>query len=49
MTGWIVIAVFYVIGVGFFHWLGGVASAADAIAEWGRSTAEKRRRPLSSS
>ena len=49
MIGWIVIGVLYVIGVGFFHWLGGIASAGDAISEWGRrSTAERRRRSLSS-
>ena len=33
---------------GFFHWLGGIAAASDAIASWGRSTAEKRRRSLPS-
>ena len=49
MVGWIVIAVAYAVGVGFLHWLGGIASAGDAIAEWGRTTAEKRRRTLSSS
>ena len=49
MIGWIVIGVLYVIGVGFFHWLGGIASAGDAIAEWGRSTADRRGRGMSSS
>ena len=44
MTGWIVTGVLYALGMGFFHWLGGIASASDAIARWGRSTAEKRRR-----
>jgi hypothetical protein len=44
MTEWIVIGVLYVAGIGFFQWLGGIASASDAIARWGRSTAEKRRR-----
>ncbi len=47
MLGWIVIGVLYVLGIGFFRWLGGIASASDAIANWGRSTAERRRRSLS--
>jgi hypothetical protein len=46
MAGWIVTGVLYVFAVGFFRWLGGVASASDAIAQWGRATAEKRRRSL---
>jgi hypothetical protein len=48
MVSWIVIGVLYVFGIGFFHWLGGIAAASDAIASWGRSTAEKRRRSLPS-
>ena len=44
MTGWIVTGVLYVLGIGIFRWLGGVAAAGDAIARWGRATAEKRRR-----
>jgi hypothetical protein len=47
VTGWIVTGVLYVVGIGFFRWLGGVAAAGDAIARWGRATAEKRRRRLS--
>jgi hypothetical protein len=43
MGEWIVIGVLYVAGIGFFHWIGGIASASDAIARWGRSTVEKRR------
>jgi hypothetical protein len=46
MTGWIVTGVLYVFGIGIFRWLGGVASACDAISRWGRATAEKRRRAL---
>jgi hypothetical protein len=49
MVGLIVIAVLYVINLAFFRWLGGISSAGDTIAEWRRSTAEKRRRALSSS
>jgi hypothetical protein len=48
MVSWIVIGVLYVLGIGFFQWLGGISAASDAIASWGRSTAEKRRRSLPS-
>ena len=43
MWGWIWVIVLYVLGIGFFRWLGGVGAAADAIASWGRATAERRR------
>ncbi len=49
MTSLIVIAVLYVANVLFFRWIGGVGSAADALAQWGRASAEKRRRRLASS
>ncbi|HKI91837.1 MAG TPA: hypothetical protein VJ986_06020 [Gaiellaceae bacterium] len=39
---WILIGVLYVLGMGFFRWLGGVAAAADAISRWGRSTARRQ-------
>jgi hypothetical protein len=48
MVSWIVIGVLYVLGMGFFRWLGGIGAASDAIASWGRSTAEKRRHSLPS-
>jgi hypothetical protein len=44
---WIVTGVLYVLGIGFFRWLGGIGAAADAFERWGRATAERRRRPLS--
>jgi hypothetical protein len=44
MLSWLGIGALYVLGIGFFHWLGGVAAASDAIASWGRETAERRRR-----
>ena len=44
MWSWIGIAALYVLGIGLFRWLGGVAAAGDAIASWGRATAERRRR-----
>jgi hypothetical protein len=43
MWSWLLIGALYVLGIGFFRWLGGVASAGDAIARWGRSTAERKR------
>jgi hypothetical protein len=47
MWAWILIAALYVLGIGFFRWLGGIGAAADAIQRWGQTTAE-RRRPTSS-
>jgi len=44
----ILIAVLYLANFLFFRWIGGVGSASDALAQWGRSTAEKRRRRLQS-
>jgi len=34
----------YVLSIGLFRWLGGVASAAEAIQRWGHAAAERRRR-----
>jgi hypothetical protein len=48
MLSWIVIGVLYVLGIGLFRWLGGIGAAADAISQWGRATAA-RRRPAQSS
>ncbi len=48
MWGWIGIAALYVLGMGCFHWLGGISAAANAIQRWGHATAE-RRRTISSS
>jgi hypothetical protein len=47
MLGWVWIVVLYVLGMGFFRWLGGIGAAADAISTWGRATAERRRRQAS--
>ena len=49
MTSVIVIAVLWVGNVVLLRWLGGVGSAGDALARWGKATAEKRRRRLASS
>ena len=40
---WIGIALLYLLGMGSFMWLGGIASAADALSRWGRASAERRR------
>jgi hypothetical protein len=49
MWGWIWIVVLYVVGMGFFRWLGGLGAAANAIQQWGHATGERRRRTSSSS
>lgn len=43
MLSWIWIAALYVVAFGLFGWLGGISAAGDAIARWGRETAERRR------
>ena len=42
MWDWVVIAVLYVLGIGFFRWLGGIGAAADAIQRWGHSVGRRR-------
>ena len=49
MLSWIWIPVLYVLAFGMLGWLGGIASAGDAITRWGRETAERRRRVVSAS
>jgi hypothetical protein len=46
---WIWIGALYVLGMGFFRWLGGIGAAATAIQRWGHASAEKRRRTVSAS
>jgi hypothetical protein len=48
MWGWIWIGGLYVLGMGFFYWLGGIASAADAIKRWGHASGARRQRASSS-
>jgi hypothetical protein len=47
MWGWIWIATLYVLGIGFFRWLGGIGAAATALERWGHATAQRRRRTSS--
>jgi hypothetical protein len=46
MWDWIVIGVLYAVGIGFFHLLGGLNSAAEAFQRWGHASAMKRRHRL---
>jgi len=38
----LIAAVYLLVALGF-RWLGGIAAAGDAIAEWGRRSSERRR------
>lgn len=50
MWQWIVIVVLYALGMGFFHLLGGLGAAAEAIERWGRaSSAGRQKQPSTSS
>jgi len=49
MLAWLWVVVLYVFGIGFFHWLGGIGAAADAIERWGHAYADQRRRTHSPS
>jgi len=49
MLSWIWIPVLYVLGFSLFGWLGGIPAAGDAIARWGRETADRRRCAVSPS
>jgi hypothetical protein len=44
MWDWIVILVLYALGMGFFHLLGGLGAAADALQQWGRAMSDSRSR-----
>lgn len=46
---WIAIVLLYLLGMGLLGWLGGISSAGDAFANWGRAAAERRRSAASSS
>lgn len=43
MLSWIWVPALYVLAFALFTWLGGIPAAGDAIARWGRETAERRR------
>jgi hypothetical protein len=41
---WVIVAALYMIGIGFFQLLGGLASAAQAIQRWGHASSVQRAR-----
>jgi hypothetical protein len=43
MWSWILTGVLYLLGIGFFRWLGGIGAAGDAIQRWGNASAVRRR------
>jgi hypothetical protein len=49
MWSWIVVVALYLFGIGFFHVLGGVGAACEALQRWGEVTAERRRKRLAPS
>jgi hypothetical protein len=49
MSGWIVVIVLYLLGMGLFHLLGGLGAAGEWFERWGESSATRRARRLSSS
>lgn len=44
---WILIIGLYALGMGMFHLLGGLDSAAQAFQKWGEATARKRAKRIS--
>lgn len=42
MRDWIVVCVLYALGMGFFHVLGGLGSAAEAFRRWGEASSRAR-------
>jgi uncharacterized protein HemY len=49
VTDWIVIAILYVLVLLLFRFVGGVASAGDAMRQWGAHASKRRMKPTSSS
>jgi hypothetical protein len=43
MGSWILVAVLYLIGIGFFRWVGGIGAAAEALQRWGHASAARRK------
>ena len=42
MWTWVLTVALYVVGMGFFHALGGLDSAAKALQRWGESNGRRR-------
>lgn len=48
MRDWVVPAVLYLLGIGFFRVLGGLDAAGEALRRWGAASAARRRATSSS-
>ena len=49
MRDWIIVIVLYVLGMAFFHLLGGLGAAAETLQRWGSASSSSRRRPTAGS
>lgn len=49
MLTWIVVVALYAVGMGLFHFLGGLSAAGEAIENWGRASAAGREQEISPS
>jgi hypothetical protein len=49
MWQWIIVIALYVVGMGFFHVLGGLGAAAETLKRWGHASSTIRSSPASSS
>ncbi len=49
MRDWIVVGFLYVLGMTFFHVLGGLGAAAEAFRRWGGASSTEQTRPAASS
>ncbi len=38
MSNWITVVILYVLGMGFFHLLGGLRAAGEAVRSWGHAS-----------
>jgi hypothetical protein len=43
MSDWILVIALYLVGVGFFHLVGGLSSASEALQRWGASRGARHR------
>jgi hypothetical protein len=48
MWGWIAVLALYALGMGFFHLLGGLRAAGEALERWGRASSRARLQRISS-
>jgi hypothetical protein len=48
MKDWIIIAILYAFGIGFFRLLGGMNAAGEALRRWGRASSTVKKTASSS-